>query len=471
MLTSRLMTWIAVTGVLVLAACRPSQPGPTPTTQKSRFTIGPDTTCITGPTRKDGTIDYVAAYNARLGAGVTGDNNAAVLIVRVLGPTWLPEPTRARVLAALNLGDLPPEGPYFADLTESSDALFTKHWEEPWRNADEPDLAALLKASEAGLEILTQAAERPRYWMPCCCEPADAGFVGVRRPSLHALRRPEIALAARAMLRLGNGDVAGSHDDLLALHRLSRLALQAGTPLDELFGVFIDGVACRADLAWACDSRVTAALAKEYLSQLEALPAVPSAHDLIDTGTRFLFLDGVMELFREAAAGNPARPGGSGVALPSNAVAKVDWDGLLRAGNQWYDRMAAINEDLTALGAAAASEPNAAKRLHNTLLSVILYVGFDKVSERREWGIVRFELTEIAVAARAFYGEKGKWPQKLTDLVPAYFKAIPTDRFTNNQPLHMQLEDDAMVIWSVGPDGNGRPGDTEKGLAVKLRVK
>ena len=62
---------------LVLAA-----DGPAP-----KLPVGRDTTYVTGPIDKDGYIDYEAALNERLSQGVTPENNANVLIWKVLGPT------------------------------------------------------------------------------------------------------------------------------------------------------------------------------------------------------------------------------------------------------------------------------------------------------------------------------------------------------------------------------------------------
>ena len=58
MLTTRDTKWLAIGCILVLAASAAAQTD----TPKRGFTIGPDTTRITGPVKPDGTIDYVAAW-------------------------------------------------------------------------------------------------------------------------------------------------------------------------------------------------------------------------------------------------------------------------------------------------------------------------------------------------------------------------------------------------------------------------
>src|ERR1700731_3558074 len=51
-----------------------------------RFTVGKETSYVTSPVDKNGYVDYVTALNDRLSEGVTPNNNANVVIWRMLGP-------------------------------------------------------------------------------------------------------------------------------------------------------------------------------------------------------------------------------------------------------------------------------------------------------------------------------------------------------------------------------------------------
>src|SRR5262245_13901337 len=78
------------------SALPPTEPGDKPApgkgedkgakARKPRFTVGKETTHVTEPLRKDGTIDYAAALNQRLSRGVTPENNTNVLFWKALGP-------------------------------------------------------------------------------------------------------------------------------------------------------------------------------------------------------------------------------------------------------------------------------------------------------------------------------------------------------------------------------------------------
>src|SRR4051812_37602070 len=54
--------------------------------RKPKFTIGKETTYVTGPVDADGYIDYAAALNERLGKGIKPADNANVLLWKAIGP-------------------------------------------------------------------------------------------------------------------------------------------------------------------------------------------------------------------------------------------------------------------------------------------------------------------------------------------------------------------------------------------------
>src|SRR5262245_59150500 len=80
---------------------------------KGKFTIGKDTTYVTGPLDKDGYIDYAAALNERLGKGVTPANNANVLLWKALGPRPEGGTMPAEFFQLLGIEPPPEKGDYF----------------------------------------------------------------------------------------------------------------------------------------------------------------------------------------------------------------------------------------------------------------------------------------------------------------------------------------------------------------------
>src|SRR5436853_508072 len=104
-------------GNVVIAPEQPAAPKGGPG-KWGTFTVGKNTTVVSGPVEKDGHIDYAAALNECLSKGVTPEDNANVGIWKALGPS----PADAKVPAAFfdKLGMQPPpaQGDYYTDLVQ-----------------------------------------------------------------------------------------------------------------------------------------------------------------------------------------------------------------------------------------------------------------------------------------------------------------------------------------------------------------
>ncbi|HET6427299.1 MAG TPA: hypothetical protein VFJ30_02730, partial [Phycisphaerae bacterium] len=97
---------LIIVGLLALTAIFLHLPVPPPKLQ-----VGPETTVLLGPLREDGTVDYAAALEAEASRGVTAENNAAIPLLRVLGPEIIEDPlVRAEALKKLGLSSLPEDG-------------------------------------------------------------------------------------------------------------------------------------------------------------------------------------------------------------------------------------------------------------------------------------------------------------------------------------------------------------------------
>lgn len=85
-------------------------------TARPKITISKKTTRITNPRANDGFVDYLAAWNARAGAGIKPESNAAVMIWTALGPAPIPVADREPFFRMLGIGALPDDGAYFQTL-------------------------------------------------------------------------------------------------------------------------------------------------------------------------------------------------------------------------------------------------------------------------------------------------------------------------------------------------------------------
>jgi hypothetical protein len=68
---------------------------------------------------------------------------------------------------------------------------------------------------------------------------------------------------------------------------------------------------------------------------------------------------------------------------------------------------------------------------------------------------------QAAVAMTRYRLDHNALPSHLSDLVPAYLEAVPTDPFTGN-PIHLAIKGDQWIIYSFGPDARDHGGVEDK---------
>ena len=491
------------------------------------ITISRETTYITSPVNEDGTVNYVAALNEMMSKGVTPENNAAVLLVRALGPDVFTPRVRQTALQRLGIGDLPAEGSYFTELDEYQqdgaaasgrpkygtpewDAqydLLDKLLKTPWLPEQHPRIAAWLRANEKPLSLVVEAASRPRYYVPLI-SPSSPPMLMNAEPYSFSFRTSFPlcrALAIRSMLRLRAGDVHGSLADILAVHRLGRLIAQGPTLMEQACATGIENLACETELALVADGKLTAPQAKAQLRVLDALGPMPDISVGYDCGGRMTALDSVMMIYRGGdpdellesidQGAPPARKG---------STAALDWNYMLRTINYWYDRMAeacqgptvrrrcealdAVHEDLKrttaeqkrlaivkvvlGLVGGRGSKRWLTQMITSLMLTASMPIGSSAISDHAA-AAMRLELVKVSLALAAFRAEKGVYPQKLSELSPAYVKKVPADVFAE-RPLVYKRDGKGYLLYSVGENmkDDGGVEDEDAGKDdIAVRVK
>ncbi len=472
-----------------------------------KFPVGKDTTYVTGPLDKEGYIDYEAALNDRLGKGVTPEKNANVLLWKALGPT--PQGGRGmpdEFFKRLGIDRPPKDGAYFIGLDayardqlklgpDEFDALYdeqSRSTQRPWPAKDYPHIAAWLKVNEKPLAVAFEATKRPDYFNPLVSrwtEKDPGSLLSALLPSVQKCRELANALAARAMLRVGEGKFDEAWQDLLACHRLGRLVARGGTLIEALVGIAIDQIASNADLAYLERANLTAKQIQDRLKDSQGLPPMAPMADKIDLAERFMYLDS-LRLIRGGGVGMLEGLSGGRTKKPSAAELKaldmIDWEPALRNGNRWYDRLAAalrlqdradrqkaldqIEEDLTALTKEAAEMANLEKLLlgkdppDKTVGKVIgdVLIGLmipaaRKVQDAHD----RIEQVQrnlhLAFALAGYHRDHGRYPAKLDDLAPKYLAAVPGDLFSG-KPLVYRPSEKGYLLYSVGVNGKDEEG-------------
>jgi hypothetical protein len=481
--------------------------------RKPKFTVGKDTTHVTGPLDEDGYINYVAALNQRLGEGVKPTENAVVLLWRAFGPRPTGQNMPPEFFRLLSIEPPPEKGDYFISLERylkerhnddpppdrnEIDHLIERTSQRAWTAKDFPRVAAWLKANEKPLALIVEATKRPKYYSPLAPERTPKGSSEVfdaLMPGVMMSRNLANALAARAMLHAGEGRTEEAWQDLLACHRLARQVGRGGTLIEGLVGVALDSIATGADLALVEHARPHAKRLKGWLRDVEALPPVPQMADKIALGERFFFLDSTMmmarggvEYLEQMAGGPPAKAPTVQRALVQRGLDNLDWDPVLRSANRWYDRMVAamrlkdrrareeqldkLERELKALRAkgldlevaglaglfvGGKDASRAAGQKIGDLLICLLMPALRKVQQAGERQEQVRDNLRVALAVAAYRHDRGRYPEKLEALAPAYLAAVPKDRFSGKALVYRPSEK-GYLLYSVGANGKDEEG-------------
>lgn len=467
---------------------------------KPLFTVGEETTRVTGPVNPDGYVDYVTALNERLGEGVTPENNAHVMIVEAIGPHPEGATMPGEFWEWLGIEEPPEEGDYFVPLNrylkehvkveahEDRQKILdrmTEAAERPWKPADHPEFAQWLKLNEKPLAVIVEATTRPGYFMPLVPGRAEGELgclIGALLPSVQVCREVAWGFAARAMLRVEEGDLDRAWQDLLACHRLGRILSRGGTIIETLVGLAIDGVARKADLAYLSRADLNAEQARKRLADLQGLAPFASLADKVDLTERFMALNSVMILDRgeEDILSWGSKP-------PRRLRGKVNWDPALRNINRTFDRMAAacrekdqaarerllieitaeiegnrpLKGSSRALGSLFTTRRSRGERIGNELLALHL-PALDRIIQAEERSEQEQRNLHLAFALAAYHHDTGHYPDSLDKLVPKYLESIPNDLFTD-KPLRYRLTDKGYLLYSVGVNGVDDNGLKEEG--------
>lgn len=311
----------------------------------ARFTAGPETTLVEGPRRADGTIDYLPVINDILAKGVTPENNAAGPMLQAITSSQMRD-IYGPMAAALDV-QLPadPSVPIIhivfyegnrrgKPLSEAERAPIDDALEKcqitPWIKQDAPLVAEWLDYSSKALDLTAEAASRPRFYIPWVPKKKDGNWIDslpLAHPTL-----PADALAARAMLRAGNGDFNAAINDLQTIRKLTRLICQQKMAITLLISTNIENRALRGFAGIALGGKCVQGDLTALRTSIESLPELPGTESISQI-EELLTLASVM-----MCIGGDAQPLLRGqafildpaVKIDEGDLAKADWDVVLR---------------------------------------------------------------------------------------------------------------------------------------------
>jgi hypothetical protein len=482
--------------------------------------ISPETTYLTEPLRPDGTVDYIAACNARLSKGVTANNNAAIPLFKAIGPGMLDPKTLQITLDYLGL-QLPANGKYFVPWPDfatanPSSTTMTASGNDPeepseamsglWTAGECPRLAKFLDLNRAPLDLVVQASRRERFYVPWLPSKPNGRFIdwayNVPLQQFLSLSR---TLLARASGRFAVGDFQNAWQDMLTCHRLARLLGQHGSLIATMVSYSVDANAGRIEEKWLSSGKLTQPQARTMLSDLQALPPLQGVRESLCVGERIVVLDFIGLLATEGIERGLVqvqgfKPGPSQLdSVPAKPERSVDWNQAMIqvnahfdrldhavSGSTWQARKKAMDDiEADMQQTRQAHQPSAPAWLGKYLPSSVtdwwqlqqlkslcrdkpgdfimgvLGGSFGRAVEVEQKAMVRSQLVQVALALEICKLQKGKYPADLSALTPEYFKAVPLDPFTD-KPLLYKPSAKGFLIYSGGPNAKD-DGGVERG--------
>jgi hypothetical protein len=506
------------------AAEQPAQ-GKEKPLQQTHITISKATTRIVEPLTKDGYPNYIRAINEQMSRGVTPENNAAVALLKAIGPAKLDADLRAEYFTRLGIKPLPVDADYFEtfdeyiqrvikdpDAIETAGDEFYEAMQTPWTDEDYPHIARWLEKNDKHLEAITQASNRSRYYMPLLTSTDSEQtpmLVAVLLPNLSQPRDIARGLAVRSMYKLGGGNAESAWSDVKAGLQLGRLVGQGSTIIESLVSSAIKGIAWQGVAPIIQHGKLTAKQANLFRAQLVALPPQPHVLERIDSGERYAYLDCVCWLARvgpkvlnDIMGGDASEP--QLIELQRTlANTTIDWNVVLKMGNHYYDRLVAAGKlesadqrkralqkfdaDLKKMAGAAKKgalgipllllggeqgKEMISKQVGGILIALLL-PALNTVIEVEHRDETRMRMADLALALAAYRDRHKAYPDKLSDLTPQDVKQIPTDAISDGA-FRYRRQDDGFILYSLGPnamDDDGRTGDDDpEGDDIVLRT-
>ena len=514
---------IVLLGVIASAAlvvAQDDKKSDPPKKPKGKFTVGKETTYVTGPVGKDGYIDFAAALNERFKHGVTPENNANILIWKTLGPHPEKVTMPPEFFKLMGIDSPPENGDYFVDIHDFAaerlqiapgpemEKIYQQSYlatQRPWKAETYPNLAAWLKANEKPLAVLAEATKRTQYFSPLVTKTTDKGSSGLLGALLLAVQKTRglaNVVLARAMLRIEQGAVNDAWRDLQMCHRLGRLVGRGGTLIEALVGIAIDNPASNGDLVFLDRTKPDAKTLANCMGDLRDLPPMGSVADKVDFGERFFLLDTIMMVDRHGMKYLESLSGGA--PQEANAIAEsvlegVNWDTALRTANGWYDRLAKamrdkdpetrrqqlrgldkelreLRADVTDPGTLSQLVVGEAKdrdKIIGDLLITLLLPAVMKVQDAADRAQQTQANVVVAYALASYHRDQGRYPPDLAPLSPKYVSEVPQDLFSS-KPLVYRPSENGYLLYSVGMNGKDDGGrgqeDEPRGDDIVVRV-
>jgi len=466
--------------------------------------VSKQTTHITEPLLPSGLPNYEEFIRRQLSAGVTPENNAAVLLTQALWPCDYQPADYKAVLKELGIHQIPSTEnalqPMYGkrllkqvaallpqpsdddlerDLEPNAEAVVDAARYHPWTSAQLPPLAEWVQANEAPLDLIVQASHRPRYYSPSptLLDDRHDMLISIMLPGVQAVRHGARGLQLRAMQRIGENRPDLAWQDTLALYRLSRLVTQGPTLVEQLVAVALRGMAVHTTTAILTQGDLPIDLARQIQKDLAAIQPLDNMARGVDQMERLCCLDTVVHVKTYGLR----QLGDHGGSTPIDYIS-VDWNVALEKLNKLFDQAAAAMQQppgeereraLDQLNATISADTvnirtpgrlipaiisrGARSDVAGSMIQELLLPALNAASTAESRINSQLQLIQVAAALAVFHAEHGTYPEKLEELVPGALVVPPADAF-HGKPLVYKRLKQGYLLYSLGQNGQDDGG-------------
>lgn len=460
-----------------------------------KLKISKETTYLTEPVRKDGWIDYLGEVQSRRKAGVKGRSNAAVALLKGVGPKLIDKHhgySAADIAKALGIEDLEKEGKSLAETEEYKKAKGAKREVRSTLLVQDPellewmaercplkkgqsktvDLAAWIEGNQRAIDYIVEASEADGIYFPGRPKGKDRFELTVVSPLrvVYAGR----AVRCRAAARLLEGECEKSWSDTKALWRLGLLfsTNNSAVPYAAAGVLWSTAFSATADLARSggCDSGLLESM-KDYLAGLPEFTSVRGALEL-----ELLYTLEVMRVVNSLPRKELVERG-----LPTDtAFARLDVNAMMRNTNRRYeeiDRALQVRPYAESIEILREMEKRFKKRNREKVEGVknwlrMVFLPREKrigaasevigalvseatmfSSKRLLEGYARAEyarlLSTLVVAVERYRSATGEYPETLSALSPRFLEELPGDPGNGEDFFYEKRERESMCCAAL----------------------
>jgi hypothetical protein len=301
-------------------------------------------------------------------------------------------------------------------------------------------------------------------------------------PEMQSIRQAARLVQLSARHRAATGDVAGALDDVAVLHQMGQHAAAEPILISGLVGLAID------TMALDTLAQVLPRLTPSNRGRLDD-PAIRDLVHMVPSFKRHFFGEeafGSM-LFasfcdRASSADSLdllASVGSSGLSsgvpgslnAPFRPVTAMMYRVFLlpedvhayRSTLRAYQQLLAVPKPYSEQSREAKAIEDRLSDRRRGIVTSLLAPALSSCIRQTVKSQALHRAAAVAVAATRYRIEKGSLPKSLDDLVPTFLPVEPADPFAVGGALRLEQTDDALLIYSIGPDGEDDGGPLPPG--------